>query len=232
MKRLAIIPARGGSKRIPRKNIRELDGKPIIAYSIEAAMKSELFCEVMISTDDDEIGRIAGRYGAVFPFKRSKKTADDYATTTDVLLEVLVEYQIRGREFEYFCCIYPTALFITASKLRTSFEHMLQTGADSIMPVVRFSYPIYRGLRINDHGRLEYLWPANRIKRSQDLETVYHDAGQFYWLRTQPFLEERDLILDNNLPFVVPESEVQDIDHETDWQLAQLKYKLVNTQVH
>ncbi len=225
MKKIAIIPARGGSKRIPRKNIRDFLGKPIIAYSIEAALKSKLFDEVMVSTDDNEIAGVSNKYGASIPFIRSKKNSDDFSTTADVLLEVLDQYREREKVFEYFCCIYPTALFVTSQKIRDSFKILLEEKTDSIIPVVKFSYPIQRAFRLNKKGNLEYLWQENINKRSQDLESSFHDAGQFYWKEVNTFLESKQLVSKTTFPLIVPELEVQDIDSENDWKLAEIKFK-------
>ena len=178
MKTLAMITARGGSKRIPRKNIKEFNGKPIIAYSIEAALASGVFDEVMVSTDDEEIAEIAKKYGAKVPFFRSEKTANDFATTVDVIEEVLNTYKDRGEEFDIFCCIYPTAPFITAKRLKDAVEQLSASDADSLIPVVRFSYPPQRAMEIHD-GKLVFRQPENLSKRSQDLEPHFHDAGQF-----------------------------------------------------
>lgn len=226
MKNIAIIPARGGSKRIPRKNIKDFLGKPIIAYSIEAALQSELFDEVMVSTDDNEIAEVSKKYGANVPFMRSKKNADDFATTAEVLLEVLSEYKKLGNEFEYMFCIYPTAPFVSAKKLNDSFELILKSKVDSVVPVVKFSYPIQRAFRITEENILEYIWPVNINKRSQVLETAYHDAGQFYWSKTESFVKAQSLVCGITLPFVLSEMEVQDIDNEEDWKLAEVKFIL------
>lgn len=226
MKKIAIIPARGGSKRIPMKNVKIFLGKPIINYSIEAAINSRLFNEVMVSTDDKNIADIGKKCGASVPFLRSDKTSDDYATTADVLIEVLNEYKKLGKVFDYLCCIYPTAPFVTSKKLNDSFDLLIRTGVDSIMPVVKFSYPVKRSLRIVNE-KLEFVWPENKNMRSQDLEPLYHDAGQFYWEKTEYFLKNQSLLSDNTVPFLVPESEVQDIDNEEDWKIAKMKYNLI-----
>lgn len=157
MKNLAIITARGGSKRIPRKNIRNFLGKPIIAYSIEAALRSGAFEEVMVSTDDDEIAEISLEFGAKVPFKRSAETSNDTATTTDVIIEVLEEYKKRGMNFDYACCLYPTAPFVRPESLKEGLEAMLREGSDAAIPVVKFSYPIQRALEVNNDGRLDFL---------------------------------------------------------------------------
>lgn len=220
---IAIITARGGSKRIPRKNIKAFCGKPIIAYSIEAALTSGLFEEVMVSTEDAEIARIACEYGAKVPFMRSSESAGDYASTDDVLLEVLKAYQEQGREFDSFCCLYPTAPFVTAQKLKMAMK--LLEKADSVMPVVAFSFPPQRCMVINDAGELRMKWPEHARTRSQDLEPYYHDCGQFYGCRTAPFLQYRTTDLPRMLPMIMSEMEVQDIDNQDDWAIAELKYQ-------
>lgn len=228
-KTLAIITARGGSKRIPKKNIKDFLGKPMISYSIEAALASEIFDEVMVSTDSEEIAEIARRYGAKVPFMRSEQAASDTATTADVLLEVLDEYKKIGQEFEYFSCIYPTAPFIRAGKLKEAFCAFKESTADELLPVVPFSYPPQRGYIMKD-GFLEMKWKENFSVRSQDLETLYHDCGQFYFYRTVAYQERQGIITNGILPFVMNEMEVQDIDNETDWKLAELKYQLIYVQ--
>lgn len=222
---LAIITARGGSKRIPRKNIKEFCGKPIIQYSIEAALESKIFDEVMVSTEDEEIREIAEKCGAKIPFMRSEKTAGDMAMTHEVILEGLAEYEKLGQTFDYVCCIYPTAPFITPDKLRESLNKLKETNADTVLPVVAFSFPPQRCFVIND-GNAEFKWPENRLVRSQDLERWYHDCGQYYFVRTDRFLETHNLIMEHTVPVIVDEMEVQDIDNYEDWELAELKYKM------
>ena len=222
---IAIITARGNSKRIPRKNIKEFCGKPIINYSIEAALHSGLFTEVMVSTDDEEIAEIAKRAGAQVPFMRSSATASDYASTDDVILEVLNRYKELGREFETFCCIYPTAPFVTAQKLQKAMK--LLERADAVMPVVAFSYPPQRCVILNEDGELRMKWPEYAQTRSQDLETYYHDCGQFYFCRTKPVLENGTTDLPHMAPMIMSELEVQDIDNPEDWELAEMKYKMM-----
>ena len=229
MSNLAIITARGGSKRIPRKNIKDFCGRPIIAYSIKAALDSRLFDDVMVSTDDDEIAEVAKQFGAIVPFMRSAKTSDDFAGTADVLYEVLGEYEKRGRTFDYFCCIYPTAPFVTAKKLRAAFDKLQHSDADQILPVVKFSYPPQRAFIMKD-GFLEYKWPENYRRRSQDLEAFYHDAGQFYFYRTAQFMNSYTNIGGGNyrsIPILTDEIEVQDIDNLSDWELAETKYRFL-----
>lgn len=231
MKTVAIITARGGSKRIPRKNIKEFCGKPILAYSIEAAMQSGLFDTVMVSTDDEEIAQIAKEYGAQVPFYRSEKTANDYATTNDVLLEVLAEYEARDQVFDLACCIYPTAPFITAERLAEATKMLMESDADTLIPVVSFSYPPQRAMVI-ENGRLVFKYPENIDARSQDLEKHYHDVGQFYVFRTEAFMKNKKLMLGNILPFEISEMEVQDIDTATDWEIAEMKYQILRGNVN
>jgi N-acylneuraminate cytidylyltransferase len=226
MKNLCIIPARGGSKRIPRKNIKPFMGKPIMAYSIEAALKSGIFDEVMVSTDDEEFAEVARQYGAKVPFMRSAATANDYATTEDVLIEVLDEYKKQGREFDNLCCLYSTAPFVTSERLSEAYSNMQQENADAIFTVVAYSYPIQRCLHIVD-GKIGMKWPEYQSARSQDLETIYHDAGQFYFARVAQLRIEKDLWMKNSVPLILPETEVQDLDTMTDWQLAEMKFNLL-----
>jgi len=228
MKKVAIITARGGSKRIPQKNIKEFLGIPVIAYSIKAALNSKLFDEVMVSTDSLEIARIAKESGAVVPFMRSEKTSDDFATTADVLIEVIDNYKKIGKDFDLLCCIYPTAPFVTQKKLKDSLSLMLEKKADSVMPIIKFSYPIQRALRNTENSHIEYFWPENGNKRSQDLEKSYHDAGQFYWIKTDVLLSYKSLVAKNTIGFEISELEAQDIDEESDWKLAEIKYQLLN----
>lgn len=226
MNAIAIITARGGSKRIPRKNIKEFLGKPIICYSIEAALASGIFEEVMVSTDDEEIAAIAKAAGASVPFMRSAANADDYATTDDVLMEVLDEYEKQGKSFTYMACIYPTAPFVTAKKLQDALQLLKDNQASGVMPVVRFSFPPQRGMAIRE-GKLDYCYPENALKRSQDLEPMYHDCGQFYFYDTEKFRACRGNLPDGYVPMEVPELEVQDIDNMVDWKLAELKFEMM-----
>jgi pseudaminic acid cytidylyltransferase len=226
-KTVAIITARGGSKRIPRKNIKLFNGKPIIAYAIEAAIHSGIFAEIMVSTDDEEISDVGKQYGATVPFMRTFKTSDDHATTADVLKEVLQSYRQRGKEFEYACCIYPTAPFITSEKLMNAFSKLIDTGADTILPVTRFSFPIWRSFKM-ENEKVSYNWPEFAPKRSQDLPTAFHDCGQFYFFRTSVFLQTGKLITENTIGLEVPESEVQDIDNEEDWKIAEIKFNFLS----
>lgn len=226
MDNVAIITARGGSKRIPRKNIKEFIDKPILAYSINAALESSLFDEVMVSTDDNEIAEVALKYGAKVPFLRSAENSDDFSTTADVLLEVLAEYSKRNINFKYGCCLYPTAPFVTATKLKESFQLMVDNNADSVIPVASFSYPIWRSLKISDN-LLAMNFPENINLRSQDLPNAYHDTGQFYIFKTNSLMNQKKLFTDRCVPYIISELEMQDIDNETDWALAELKFEFL-----
>lgn len=230
MSNIAIITARGGSKRIPKKNIKEFCGRPIIAYSIEAALESGIFDEVMVSTDSEEIAQIAKRYGAIVPFMRSEATSNDWAVTADVLREVITNYMAQGKKFDCFCCIYPTAPFISAKKLKQAKDILEHEQADSLIPVVRFSFPPQRGLVIKDR-HVEYKYPEFEKARSQDLEPIYHDCGQFYFCRTKAFLKYHTMITPNTTAMEISEEEVQDIDSLEDWKLAEIKYKIIMQKV-
>lgn len=226
MNAIAIITARGGSKRIPKKNIKEFCGKPIIAYSIEAALSAGIFDEVMVSTDSEEIAEIARRYGAKVPFMRSEYTSSDYATTSEVLFEVLNEYEKRGCVFKYMVCIYPTAPFVTSKKLRDGMCLLKEKGAAVLMPVVEFSFPPQRGSIINENG-LEMVWKENVNVRTQDLPKMYHDCGQFYIYNIEQFKERNGVIVEGVVPMIMDPLEVQDIDNESDWKIAEIKYKML-----
>lgn len=226
MKRIAIIPARGGSKRIPHKNIREFCGKPIITYSIEAALKTKLFDEVMVSTDDIEIAEIAKKSGASVPFLRSEKTSNDYAIIKDVLIEVLSEYERFGKKFDEVCCIFSTAPFIEIKDILDSHNILEEKKASSVVPVVKFSYTIFRSLKI-ENDKLVMNWPENYVKRSQDLPVAYHDAGLFYWYNKSYFYEKNPSFGIDAYPYIMEEEKVQDIDTPEDWKIAEMKYKLL-----
>ncbi|MBR5336529.1 MAG: pseudaminic acid cytidylyltransferase [Lachnospiraceae bacterium] len=227
MKSVAIITARGGSKRIPKKNIKDFCGKPILAYSIEAAVSSGLFDEVMVSTDSDEISQVANRYGAKTPYVRSAETSNDFATTSDVLEEVVKNYQDDGIFFDVVCCIYPTAPFITADKLKSAMSLFVEKDASCVTPVVKFSFPPQRAVIVRDE-RIVFNQPEHAKTRSQDLEPFYHDCGQFYILKTQDLLNYHSILPPNTYPFFMSEEEVQDIDNPSDWEMAEMKYRILH----
>ena len=224
IKKLCIIPARGGSKRIPRKNIRAFLGKPMIAYSIETALSTGLFDEVMVSTDDEVIAAIAKVYGAKVPFMRSATTSNDYATTSDVLFEVISKYKDLGQEFDYFCCFYATAPLVHSQDVIDAYNLLKQSSFTCLYPVVQFSYPIWRCLDLHSDGSLVRHWPEFEKSRSQDLPKQYHDTGTFYWYKTNDWLEGNMIIGG----IEVSETQIQDIDTEIDWTLAEIKYKLLH----
>lgn len=226
MSRIAIIPARGGSKRIPRKNIKEFCGKPILAYSIEAALNSNLFDEVMVSTDNNEIAKIAKQYGASVPFLRSAETANDFAILKDVLNEVLAKYKELEKSFDEVCCILPTAPLVETVDIIKSHEILEREKCVSVVPVVKYSYTIFRSLKI-ENGRLAMNWPENFPKRSQDLPDAYHDAGLFYWYSKKYFEEKIAGFGEDACPYILDEEKVQDIDTLDDWKIAETKYNLL-----
>ena len=218
---VAIITARGGSKRIPRKNIKDFMGKPMLSYAIDAAIRSEIFDEVMVSTDDKEIAQIAVKYGAKVPFMRSCETSNDYATTLDVLAEVIDNYKKINKKFDDICCIYPCVPFLTADILKDAYKQYKDSNADGLIPVVNFSYPIQRAYRITQDGYLVFREPENERARSQDLETMYHDVGMFYFYKDLSNIKKI-------LPYKMKESNIQDIDTLEDWKMAEIKYSLLN----
>lgn len=226
MKTLAIITARGGSKRIPRKNIKPFLGKPIIEYSISAAIESNCFTEVMVSTDDEEIAEIAKKAGAKVPFFRNEDTANDFATTADVVAEVIEMYERIGQKFDNVCVLYPTAPFVTANAIKTAMMLLEQEKPDAVIPVVKFSFPPQRCVVINE-GKLVSKWPEFMNTRSQDLEPYYHDCGQFYCMNVKSFLEQKVIWMRDVVPFIQDEKNVQDIDTMEDWEIAEMKYKIM-----
>jgi N-acylneuraminate cytidylyltransferase len=228
MTSLAIIPARGGSKRIPRKNIKSFCGKPILSYSIAAARESGCFDEIMVSTDDPEIAEIARLNGATVPFLRSEATSNDHAGILEVLQEVVERYRTEsGKSFDSICCILPTAPLILHADIARA-RSILDSGHfDSVFPVVRFSYPILRSLKM-DGDRVSMIWPENYSKRSQDLSPAFHDVGQFYWMRPEPCFSKGRVFTDNSSGIEIPELRVQDIDTDEDWRICELKHRFLN----
>ncbi|WP_318343161.1 pseudaminic acid cytidylyltransferase [Flagellimonas baculiformis] len=224
MANLCIIPARGGSKRLPKKNIKPFFGKPIIAYSIQAALKSNLFDEIMVSTDNNEIASVAQKYKAKIPFLRSRNNSNDFASTFDVVKEVLYEYSNQDKFFETVCVLYPCAPLVSSNDLKEAFNK-LNENVDAVIPVVQFSFPIQRAFKIRG-SYLSYMQPEHEKTRSQDLDKAYHDVGQFYISRTEVILKEETLVPKRTSFYLMDEMHAQDIDNETDWKLAELKYRL------
>lgn len=221
---VAIIPARGGSKRIQRKNIREFHGLPILAYSINAAIASGCFDSILVSTDDDDIAAIARQYGAETPFKRPADLADDHTGTTAVIRHALQWLKGQGQNFEAACCIYPTAPFLDAASLREGLARLRSSGCSFAFSVASYAHPVQRALRILPDGSLEAMYPEFSSARSQDLEPSFHDAGQFYWGWTAAFLAERILFSSESVGVLLPRHLVHDIDTIEDWTRAELAF--------
>ena len=222
--RVAIIPARGGSKRIPGKNIRTFCAKPMIAYSIEAAQKSGVFDRIVVSTDDEEIMEVACHYGAEAPFVRPSELSDDYTTTVPVIAHAIGELQ-KENPLSAVCCIYATAPFVQPESIARGYELLLQKKAQYAFSVTTFPFPVFRAIRLNDDGGVEMLWPEYRHTRSQDLPEAYHDAGQFYWGVPEAWLENKPIFAPHSVPVILPRHLVQDIDTLEDWKRAELMYR-------
>jgi len=222
--RLAVIPARGGSKRIPRKNIRPFAGKPIVAYSIEAARASALFDRVIVSTDDEEIARVARDCGAETPFVRPRELSDDHTGTNAVVRHAISWCGEHGALPQHVCCIYATAPFVQPRYLREGYERLVASGKSFAFSVTSFAFPIQRALRIGADGCVQPIWPEYIARRSQDLEEAYHDAGQFYWGTARAFLDDVVLYSAASVPVILPRHLVQDIDTEEDWVRAELMF--------
>ena len=218
---IAIIPARGGSKRIPRKNIELFCGKPMIAWSIEAALNSKCFEQVIVSTDDEEITSIAQNYGADVPFVRPKKLSDDHIGTNPVIAHAIEWLNCQGLNPDLICCIYATAPFICLLDIQAGLDLIIEKDCDYVFSVTSFSFPIQRALNFEDDGKVGMFYPSNFYTRSQDLEESFHDAAQFYWGKTQVWLEGKPAFLSNSFPIRLPRHRVQDIDTFEDWQRAE-----------
>jgi len=229
VKALAVIPARGGSKRLPGKNIRDFAGKPMLAWSVQAAHESGLFDTVMVSTDSEEIAEVARAAGASVPFLRSARTADDHAIILDVMAEVVERYEADGHRFDRLCCILATAPLLQASTLRLAADLMDREGFDTVFPVVAFGYPIQRALRRDAEGRTAMRQPEHYASRSQDLELAYHDAAQFYWMTREVSVARQSIFAGRAGSFIIDAMEAQDIDTLTDWRLAELKMQLATS---
>lgn len=219
--KIALIPARGGSKRIPRKNIRMFAGKPIIGWSIETALKAALFDEIIVSTDDDNIAEIATTYGASVPFTRPSELADDFCGTGDVVKHAIIWLESQGCVVDLACCIYPTAPFLKPSYLKDGLTRLINSKYAFAFSVTSFPSPIQRALRINSEGLIQTIWPKNINARSQDLEEAFYDAGQFYWGFNSSFLNGTDIFSGSSLPIVLPPYLVHDIDTPEDWTRAE-----------
>ena len=223
--RVAIIPARGGSKRIPRKNIKDFAGKPIIAYSIGAAQESGLFDRIIITTDDEEIADVARSFGAEVPFMRPPELSDDHTATIPVIAHAIQTLQANGEVIEMACCIYATAPFVRHEDITSAYNALITQHKHYAFPVTTFPFPIWRGVKRDDEGNIEMFWPEHFITRSQDLEEAYHDVGQFYWGTADAWLEGKPIFSDAATTIVLPRHLVQDIDTPEDWFRAQLMHK-------
>jgi pseudaminic acid cytidylyltransferase len=234
---VAIIPARGGSKRIPRKNVKLFAGLPMIAHSIKAARDSGVFDRIIVSTDDAEIIEIANAYGAETPFMRPPELANDYATTSSVLLHALDFLKTNGCEVKMFSCIYATAPFLRAIDIRRGFELLRTSGATSALTVTAYAFPVFRALKMESTGRVNFLWPEYRVTRSQDLPIAYHDAGMCYIFNTEHFIAlkgqypdgQMPIILQDAVPIILPSTMVQDIDTPEDWERAEQLLAMLST---
>lgn len=225
--KICVIPARGGSKRIPRKNIKEFNGKPIIAYSIEAALKSDCFEQIIVSTDDGEISAVAKEYGAEVPFSRPDELANDYTATIPVIKHAIEWFEGKGQLLTEVCCLYATAPFVQAESIRKAYEQMKREQANYCFSVTSFPFPIQRAIKVMQENRVDMFYPEHFNTRSQDLEETYHDAGQFYWGKAQAFKDELPLFSDVATPYILPRYLVQDIDTSDDWIRAEAMYKVL-----
>ena len=223
---ICVIPARGGSKRIPRKNIKDFHGKPIIAYSIETAINSGCFDQVVVSTDDLEIAEISKKYGALVPYIRPSNISDEYTSTNTVVKHAIQWFIEQGKKVEYACCIYATAPFLQSKYIQDGFNSIQESGCDFSFSVTTFAFPVQRSLRIKDNG-VEPIWSDFILERSQDLEEAYHDAGQFYWGTAKAFTNDHKLFSSESIPVVIPRYLTQDIDTLEDWKYAELMFRVL-----
>ncbi|MBW7989190.1 MAG: pseudaminic acid cytidylyltransferase [Planctomycetes bacterium] len=223
---VAIIPARGGSKRIPGKNIKDFAGKPIIHYSIKAAIESDLFEKIIVSTDSEEIADIARKAGAEVPFIRPGSLSDDNTPTAPVLEHAINWLNDHGEKVKYCCCIYAASPFVTSKSIQDGFSLLSQSKASTVFTVTTFESCVFRGLKVTANGHIKMLWPENKLKRSQDFEDVYHDAGQLYWFDSDKFLKSKTLFSEKSLPLVLPRYMVQDVDTVEDWETAELLFNV------
>lgn len=226
--RLAIIPARGGSKRIPRKNIKLFGGKPMIAWSIASAQQSGCFDRIIVSTEDAEIAQLAKAYGAEAPFVRPPELSDDHTGTIPVIAHAVAWQNAQGQTVSQACCIYATAPFVQAADLQRGLQILQSSGADYAFSVTSYAFPIQRAIRITAQERVQMFQPKHFGTRSQDLEEAWHDAGQFYWGKASAWLAGKPLFSQDAAPVALPRHRVQDIDTEEDWREAELKFSILN----
>ena len=224
---ICMIPAGGGSKRIPRKNIKAFNGKPIIAYSIEAALESNCFDQVIVSTDDNEIAEVARTYGAKVPFIRPAKLSNDYAGTIPVIKHTIEWLEGHNNTINNVCCLYATAPFIQSQTISKAFQQLLESKSDYCFSVTSFAFPIQRSIKITQDNKVNMFYPENFNVRSQDLEEAYHDAGQFYWGKAQAFKDELPIFSETASPYILPRYLVQDIDTMEDWIRAEAMHRVL-----
>lgn len=225
--RLCVIPARGGSKRIPRKNIKSFCGQAMIGYSIKAALDSQYFDQIIVSTDDAEIAEISKYFGASVPFVRPESLSNDYAGTTPVVKHAIEWFDDQDQSPSEVCCLYATAPFVTANTIKRSYDQMQHTQADYCFTVTSFAFPIQRAIKVTSENRIEMFYPENFEIRSQDLEESYHDAGQFYWGKAESFRQKKPLFSKSSTPYILPRHLVQDVDTPEDWKRAELMYQVL-----
>jgi pseudaminic acid cytidylyltransferase len=222
--RVAVIPARGGSKRIPRKNIRSFAGRPLISFSIECALRSQIFDRVIVSTDDDEVAAVSEQYGAEVPFMRPASLADDYAGTTPVIAHAIEQLHLAGVPSTAVCCIYPTAPFINTDDLRTGLRKLLTGHWQYVFSATTFAFPVFRSFQCGEEGAISMFFPEHFAARSQDLPEALHDAGQFYWGQPEAWLSGKRIFDNWSTVVKLPRWRVQDIDTEEDWSRAEIMY--------
>ena len=227
--KLAIIPARGGSKRIPRKNIKMFCGRPMIAWSIDAARASGLFDHIVVSTDDVEISAVAKAYGAEVPFMRPPALSDDYTGTSAVVAHAIQWYRAQGDMPDLVCCIYATAPFVSAADLQRGLQMLADSDSDVAFSGTSFAFPIQRAIKLTEEGRVQMFQPEHFNTRSQDLEEAFHDAGQFYWGRTAAWIADKPIFSSDAMPVILPRHRVQDIDTPEDWERAEWMFKALQT---
>ena len=227
--KIAVIPARGGSKRIPRKNIKLFSGKPMIAWSIDAARASGLFDHIVVSTDDVEISAVAKAYGAEVPFMRPPALSDDYTGTSAVVAHAIQWYRAQGDMPDPVCCIYATAPFVNAADLQRGLQMLADSDSDFAFSVTSFAFPIQRAIKLTEEGRVQMFQPEHFNTRSQDLEQAFHDAGQFYWGRAAAWIADKPIFSSDAMPVILPRHRVQDIDTPEDWERAEWMFKALQT---
>lgn len=224
---IAIIPARGGSKRIPRKNIKAFHGKPLIAYSIEAAKDSGCFDRIIVSTDDDEIAEVAKKYGAEVPFIRPADISDDFATTMDVMQHAIKYCSEQGYKLNLVCCIYATAPFLLPEYIQKALLELNEPTIEYAFSATTFPFPIQRAIKLTDMGRVNMFYNEYADTRSQDLTEAYHDAGQFYWGKANAFSQGKAIFAEHSKAVILPRKRVQDIDTPEDWELAEALFSVL-----